>query len=146
MPVQQLPGPWDFVFQDADDQLFMPTVQDDVAFGPSHQALPPQAVETRVRAALEEGVVRLIGAVTQVDHQPCLPLLPGAGQIDRRVDSSFARVHATPAAQARGRHLLVLMPVKDWPPAPAAHPEPKRSGKGRPSASSAAPASSGVKP
>lgn len=67
-------------------------------------------------------------------------------RIDRRVDSSFARVHATPAAKARGRHLLVLMPVKDWPPAPAAHPEPKRSGKGRPTAPSAASASSGVKP
>ncbi|MBP6277398.1 MAG: rod shape-determining protein MreC [Limnohabitans sp.] len=68
-------------------------------------------------------------------------------QIDRRVDSSFARVHATPAAKARGRHLLVLMPVKDWPPAPVAHPEPKRGGKGRSSAvSSAVPATSGVKP
>jgi rod shape-determining protein MreC len=63
-------------------------------------------------------------------------------QIDRRVDSSFARVHATPAAKPRGRHLLVLMPVKDWPTVPAAAPEPKRSGKGRPP--SAAP--SGVKP
>ena len=63
-------------------------------------------------------------------------------QIDRRVDSSFARVHATPAAKPRGRHLLVLMPVKDWPTVPAAAPEPKRSGKGRPS--SAAP--SGDKP
>jgi cobalt/nickel transport system ATP-binding protein len=42
-----------FVFQDADDQLFMPTVQDDVAFGLSHQALPAQAVQARVRTALE---------------------------------------------------------------------------------------------
>jgi len=49
----QVRGAVGFVFQDADDQLFMPTVQDDVAFGPSHQALPPQAVEARVRAALE---------------------------------------------------------------------------------------------
>ena len=28
-----------YVFQDADDQLFMPTVQDDVAFGPMNQGL-----------------------------------------------------------------------------------------------------------
>jgi cobalt/nickel transport system ATP-binding protein len=49
----QVRGAVGFVFQDADDQLFMPTVQDDVAFGPSHQALPAQAVETRVHAALE---------------------------------------------------------------------------------------------
>jgi rod shape-determining protein MreC len=39
-------------------------------------------------------------------------------QIDRRVDSSFARVHAKPMAVARGRHLLVLSPVKDWPTPP----------------------------
>ncbi|HEX7441810.1 MAG TPA: ABC transporter ATP-binding protein [Caldimonas sp.] len=42
-----------FVFQDADDQLFMPTVQDDVAFGPANLGLPAQEVEARVRAALE---------------------------------------------------------------------------------------------
>jgi len=51
--------------------------------------------------------------------------------IDRRVDSSFARVYATPTAKPRGRHLLVLMPVKDWPALPVAPPEPKRKGKGR---------------
>lgn len=67
-------------------------------------------------------------------------------QIDRRVDSSFARVHVSPAAQARGRHLLVLMPVKDWPAAPAPHPEAKRSGKGRSSTTPTVPASSGAKP
>lgn len=39
-------------------------------------------------------------------------------RIDRRVDSSFARVHAEPMAIERGRHLLVLLPVKDWPAAP----------------------------
>jgi cobalt/nickel transport system ATP-binding protein len=42
-----------FVFQDADDQLFMPTVQDDVAFGPSNFGLPAPQVQARVRAALE---------------------------------------------------------------------------------------------
>jgi cobalt/nickel transport system ATP-binding protein len=41
-----------FVFQDADDQLFMPTVQDDVAFGPANLGLSAQEVEARVRAAL----------------------------------------------------------------------------------------------
>ncbi|MEK7346186.1 MAG: rod shape-determining protein MreC [Pseudomonadota bacterium] len=63
-------------------------------------------------------------------------------QIDRRVDSSFARVHATPAAQPRGRHLLVLMPIKDWPVAPEPPPESKRPGKSRASAG----ASAGAKP
>lgn len=59
--------------------------------------------------------------------------------IDRRVDSSFARVHAQPTAAPRGRHLLVLMPVKDWPTVPEAPPEPKRKGKGRTPAAGAAP-------
>lgn len=41
-----------YVFQDPDDQLFMPTVFDDVAFGPMNLGLPSQEVEQRVRAAL----------------------------------------------------------------------------------------------
>ncbi len=43
-----------FVFQEADDQLFMPTVYDDVAFGPRNQGLPPPDVDRRVRDALEQ--------------------------------------------------------------------------------------------
>lgn len=41
------------VFQDPDDQLFMPTVFDDVAFGPLNMGLPDAEVERRVAAALE---------------------------------------------------------------------------------------------
>jgi cobalt/nickel transport system ATP-binding protein len=41
------------VFQDPDDQLFMPTVAEDVAFGPLNAGLPPDEVERRVAAALE---------------------------------------------------------------------------------------------
>jgi cobalt/nickel transport system ATP-binding protein len=41
------------VFQDPDDQLFMPTVLDDVAFGPRNLQLPQAEVEQRVREALE---------------------------------------------------------------------------------------------
>lgn len=41
------------IFQDADDQLFMPTVFDDIAFGLNHQGLAPAEVETRVIRALE---------------------------------------------------------------------------------------------
>ena len=40
------------VFQDADDQLFMPRVGDDVAFGPMTMGLAPAEVEARVREAL----------------------------------------------------------------------------------------------
>lgn len=41
------------VFQDPDDQLFMPTVFDDVAFGPRNQGLPEAEVGRRVKDALE---------------------------------------------------------------------------------------------
>ena len=42
------------VFQDPDDQLFMPTVFDDVAFGPLNHGLDPGEVEERVGRALAE--------------------------------------------------------------------------------------------
>ena len=40
------------VFQDPDDQLFMPTVEDDVAFGPMNLGLPEAEVAAQVTAAL----------------------------------------------------------------------------------------------
>jgi len=40
------------VFQDPDDQLFSPTVFEDVAFGPIHMGLSPEEVHRRVEAAL----------------------------------------------------------------------------------------------
>ncbi len=41
------------VFQDSDNQLFMPTVEQDVAFGPSNMRLEPAEIERRVMDALE---------------------------------------------------------------------------------------------
>jgi cobalt/nickel transport system ATP-binding protein len=41
------------VFQDPDDQLFSPTIGQDVAFGPLNLGLPPVDVEARVHEALE---------------------------------------------------------------------------------------------
>lgn len=46
------------VFQNPDDQLFMPTVEEDVAFGPTNMRLPPDEVERRVVNALT-----LVGAL-----------------------------------------------------------------------------------
>jgi cobalt/nickel transport system ATP-binding protein len=40
------------VFQDPDDMLFMPTVEADVAFGPSNLGLPEEEVRARVERAL----------------------------------------------------------------------------------------------
>lgn len=42
-----------FVFQDSDNQLFMPTVEEDVAFGPSNMGLTAREIEQRVSQALE---------------------------------------------------------------------------------------------
>ena len=42
------------VFQDPDDQLFMATVRQDVAFGPANQGLRGEDLDARVMAALEQ--------------------------------------------------------------------------------------------
>jgi len=48
------------VFQNADDQLFMPTVYDDVAFGPRNFKLEEREVERRVIKALQTvGILHL---------------------------------------------------------------------------------------
>jgi cobalt/nickel transport system ATP-binding protein len=48
------------VFQDPDDQLFMTTVYDDVAFGPRNYRLEEKEVEKRVLQALEQvGILHL---------------------------------------------------------------------------------------
>lgn len=48
------------VFQNPDDQLFMPTVYDDVAFGLKNRKLPPEDVEARVAETLQSmGVAHL---------------------------------------------------------------------------------------
>lgn len=41
------------VFQNSDDQLFMPTVEEDVAFGPMNMNLPEEEVSRRVEMALQ---------------------------------------------------------------------------------------------
>lgn len=43
-----------FVFQNPDDQLFSPTVFEDVAFGPLYMGLPREEIQERVRRALEQ--------------------------------------------------------------------------------------------
>jgi cobalt/nickel transport system ATP-binding protein len=54
------------LFQDPDDQLFCPTVFDDVAFGPEQLGLERSQVETRVRTALEQ--VGLPGFAARSPH------------------------------------------------------------------------------
>jgi cobalt/nickel transport system ATP-binding protein len=54
------------VFQNPDDQLFSPTVFEDVAFGPLHMGLPMDEVEARVEAALE--AVKMSGFRDRLSH------------------------------------------------------------------------------
>jgi cobalt/nickel transport system ATP-binding protein len=53
------------VFQDPDDQLFMPSVRDDVAFGPANLGLSRAEVGQRVEEAL-----RAVGMLDHVDRPP----------------------------------------------------------------------------
>jgi cobalt/nickel transport system ATP-binding protein len=53
------------VFQDPDDQLFMPTVREDVAFGPAAAGLRGPELEGRVMAALER-----VGMAGYADRPP----------------------------------------------------------------------------
>lgn len=53
------------IFQNPDDQLFMPTVFDDVAFGPLNLGLSPERVGENVREALET-----VGCLSLQDKPP----------------------------------------------------------------------------
>ncbi|MFN8079745.1 MAG: ATP-binding cassette domain-containing protein [Kineosporiaceae bacterium] len=53
------------VFQDPDDQLFMPTVRDDVAFGPANLGLRGAELDDRVEQAL-----RTVGLLDLADRPP----------------------------------------------------------------------------
>ncbi len=55
------------VFQDPDDQLFSPTVLDDVAFGPLHMGMPRERIHARVEAAL--AAVGMSGFEARVPHR-----------------------------------------------------------------------------
>ena len=66
-------------------------------------------------------------------------------QIDRRIDTAFAKVHARPMARQRGRHMLVLAPVSDWPARPSkSEPAPRQHKAAAPGAKAAA--SAGARP
>jgi len=54
------------VFQNPDDQLFNPTVREDVAFGPLNMGLSPEEVDERVAHAMK--LMRLIGYEDKISH------------------------------------------------------------------------------
>ena len=55
------------VFQDTDDQLFSPTVFEDVAFGPLHMGLPAEEIRSRVSRAVAD--VGMSGFEQEMPHR-----------------------------------------------------------------------------
>ena len=93
------------VFQDPDDQLFSPTVFDDVAFGPLHMGLGADEVHRRVEAALGLGRddrLRPAGAAPDV-ARPAEAGRAGDRAVDGPVDPRVRRAvrRPRPARPAR---------------------------------------------
>jgi cobalt/nickel transport system ATP-binding protein len=74
-----------FVFQNPDDQLFSPTVFDDVAFGPLHMGLDEAAVRERVAEAL--------AAVGMGEHAGRMPHHMSVGQKKRVSIATVLAMH-----------------------------------------------------
>jgi cobalt transport protein ATP-binding subunit len=64
--VRQVRAKVGVVFQDPDDQLFSPTVREDVAFGPIHMGLPESSIHDRVERAL--AAVGMSGSERRLPH------------------------------------------------------------------------------
>ena len=63
---EEVRGRCGVTFQSADDQLFMPTLLDDTAFGPLNQGLPPSEAAAAARSAI--GAVGLAGLENRPPH------------------------------------------------------------------------------
>jgi cobalt/nickel transport system ATP-binding protein len=115
------------VFQQPDDQLFSPTVRDDLAFGPINMGLPPDEVEQRVSDALDSVGLRelahrpphhlsggekrmaAIGCVLTMRPQIILYDEPDAN-LDSRARRRLIRfLHASSAAALIASHDLLLI-------------------------------------
>lgn len=63
--LRKIRGKVGVVFQDPDDQLFMPTVGEDVAFGPKNLGLSDEEVQNRVKQSLSK-----VGMLDYKDRPP----------------------------------------------------------------------------
>ena len=63
--IRRIRGRVGIVFQDPDDQLFMPTVREDVAFGPYNLGLRGAELDAEVQRALG-----LVGMLAEIDRAP----------------------------------------------------------------------------
>lgn len=115
------------VFQDPDDQLFSPTVFEDVAFGPLHMGLAEAEIRSRVSRALEQvgmsgferrmphhlslGQRKRVAIATVLAMDPVLLALdePSAGLDPRARRSLIALLRALPQAMIVATHDLPMV-------------------------------------
>jgi len=115
------------VFQSPEDQLFSPTVFDDVAFGPIYQGLGRQEVEERVQRALaavhmetyvsrvshhlSTGEKKRIAIATVLSMQPAILVLdePTAGLDPRARRSLIHLLHELPQTMIVATHDLHMV-------------------------------------
>jgi cobalt/nickel transport system ATP-binding protein len=83
--IQDLRARVGLVFQDPDDQLFMPTVREDVAFGPLNLGCS--------RAEAEERVAEALAAVRMEDHAARAPHQLSLGQRRRVAIATVLAMH-----------------------------------------------------
>ena len=98
------------VFQDPDDQLFMPTVADDVAFGPANAGLKGAELDARVAARARAG---RDGRVRQPAAAP---------PVVRPAAAGGRRDRARHAAGDPGARRAVVQPRPGEPPGAGRHP------------------------
>ena len=115
------------VFQNPDDQLFSPTVFEDVAFGPLHMGLPEAEVRCRVDEALESvrmsaykerlshhlsmGEKKRIAIATVLSMRPSLLVLdePSAGLDPRARRTLIHLLHDLPITMLVSTHDMALV-------------------------------------
>lgn len=117
------------VFQDPDDQVFSPTVWEDVCFGPLNLDLPPAVVAERAQAALAA-----VGMLSYREHAPqrlsyglkkrvaiagVLAMQPDVIAIDEPMafldpESQVMLVDTLEALRARGTTLIICTHDVDW--------------------------------